>query len=99
MNYHFEWDPAKDRSNIRRRQISFRRASTVFRDPHQLTLYDEDHSEREERWVTFGLDSAGVLLAVVHTFTEMGVSACRIRIISARKAEPPEVAQYQERNR
>jgi uncharacterized DUF497 family protein len=97
VNYHFEWDPAKEQNNIRRRQLSFRRAASVFRDPHQQTLYDEEHSEQEERWITLGIDSVGVLLVVVHTFEQLNEDAYRIRIISARKAESPEVAQYQER--
>ena len=97
MNYHFEWDPAKEQSNIRRRQLSFHRAASVFRDPNQQTLYDEEHSEQEERWITLGIDSTGVLLVVVHTLEQMSEDAHHIRIISARKAEPREVAQYQER--
>jgi uncharacterized DUF497 family protein len=96
VNYHFEWDPVKEQSNVRRRRLSFRRAASVFHDPNQLTLYDEEHSAREERWITLGIDSAGMLLVVVHTFEQLDANACRIRIISARKAEPHEVAQYQE---
>ena len=77
----------------------FRLAATVFHDPNQLTAYDEEHSEEEERWITLGLDSRGVLLVVVHTFTEESEDVIRVRIISARKAEPSEEMQYQERSR
>ena len=99
MYYDFEWDPKKERNNIRRRNLSFRRAATVFHDPNQLTLYDETHSEQEERWITLGLDNGGSLLAVVHTFEQVNEEVYRIRIISARKAEPLEVMQYEEHNR
>jgi uncharacterized DUF497 family protein len=99
LYYDFEWDPNKERNNLRRRQLSFRRAATVFHDPNQLTLYDETHSEQEERWITLGLDSGGILLVVVHTFEQVSDEVYRIRIISARKAESPEMMQYQERNR
>ena len=99
MHYHFEWDPAKEQRNIRRRRLSFRRAASVFRDPKQLTLYDESHSEREERWITLGLDSSGILLVVVHTFEQVSEEVYNIRIISARKADALEDHQYQESNR
>ena len=99
MYYDFEWDPKKERNNIRRRNLSFRRAATVFHDPNQLSLYDQTHSEQEERWLTLGLDSNGILLVVVHTFEQVNEEVYRIRIISARKAGPEEVMQYQERNR
>jgi uncharacterized protein len=97
--YDFDWDPQKEQANIRRRNLSFRLAATAFHDPHQLTVYDENHSEEEERWITLGLDSRGVLLVVVHTFTEESEDVVRIRIISARKAESLEVMQYEEQSR
>jgi len=97
--YDFEWDPKKEQANIRRRNLSFRLAATVFHDQNQLAAYDEEHSEEEERWITLGLDSRGVLLVVVHTFTEENEDVIRVRIISARKAEPSEEMQYQERSR
>ena len=56
MLYDFDWDPGKERANIRKHGISFRQASGVFRDPNQLSLYDEEHSENEDRWITIGLD-------------------------------------------
>jgi uncharacterized DUF497 family protein len=34
--------------------VSFRLASTVLRDPLALSVYDEEHSENEERWATLG---------------------------------------------
>jgi len=51
IRYHFDWNPIK---NQRKHNLSFRQAATVFRDPSQLSIYDEDHSENEERWITIG---------------------------------------------
>ena len=99
MRYEFDWDPNKERSNIRKHHISFRQAASVFRDPNQLSVYDEEHSQDEERWVTIGLDSAGVLRVVVHTFEQVEEELCQIRIISARKAASAEESQYREVNR
>ncbi|MEP7339636.1 MAG: BrnT family toxin [Acidobacteriota bacterium] len=98
MRYQFDWDPVKERKNLRRRRISFRQAATVFRDPNQLTLFDEGHSEKEDRWITLGFDSTGALRVVVHTFEQVEEELCRVRIISARKATSAEQKQYREAN-
>ena len=50
MRYRFEWDPAKEKANIRKHKMSFRKAATVFQDSNQLSIYDEEHSESEDRW-------------------------------------------------
>ena len=98
MQYRFEWDPAKDRANIHKHKVSFRRAATAFRDPNQLSIYDEEHSELEDRWITMGIDEGGVLQVVVHTFNQVDEAECEIRIISARNATRRESRQYQEGN-
>jgi uncharacterized DUF497 family protein len=69
FHYQFEWDPKKARANLRKHEVSFEQATTVFKDPLTLTIYDEDEGEgeREERWVTLGRSETGPLLAVVHT--------------------------------
>jgi uncharacterized DUF497 family protein len=94
LEYRFEWDPAKERSNIRTHGLSFRRAASVFRDPNQLSIYDDEHSDVEDRWITIGIDDVGVARVVVHTFKKVNRDLCVIRIISARKATSPEVQQY-----
>ena len=96
MRYNFDWNPAKEQQNIRKHGINFRQAATVFQDPNQLSVYDEVHSEDEDRWITIGLDSIGVLRVVVHTFEQVNDSACNIRIISARKATSSEAREYRE---
>ena len=98
MHYRFDWDPGKEAQNIRKHKVSFRRAATSFRDPNQLSIYDEEHSEAEDRWVTMGLDSTGILQVVVHTFEQVDERLCEIRIISARKATKREADQYRERS-
>ena len=98
MRYKFDWDPAKEKTNVRKHKVSFRRAATVFRDPNQLSIYDEEHSEYEDRWITMGIDSGGVLRVVVHTFEQIGESLCEIRIVSARKATSREARRYKESN-
>jgi uncharacterized DUF497 family protein len=61
LRYHFNWNPNKEKQNIRKHQVNFRVASTIFRDPYQLTLSDQEHSQDEDRWITIGLDETGIL--------------------------------------
>ena len=95
MQYRFDWDPEKERLNARKHKLTFRRAATVFWDPNQLSIFDEEHSELEDRWITIGLDQIGVLRVVVHTFKILSEDLVEIRIISARKATQKEEQQYQ----
>ncbi|MFM7384183.1 MAG: BrnT family toxin [Microcystaceae cyanobacterium] len=97
MQYHFEWNPTKEKQNLRKHNLNFRQASTVFRDPAQLNLYDEEHSQEEDRWITIGLDETGSLRVIVHTFEQIDKDRCLIRIISARKATLAEQTHYQRR--
>ena len=52
MNYNFEWDPNKEILNKEKHGISFEEAATVFLDPQASTIFDPDHSESENRWIT-----------------------------------------------
>jgi uncharacterized DUF497 family protein len=61
-----------------------------------ISIFDEGHSNDEERWVTIGKDRHDSLLVLVHTFSEMTVEECAIRIISAWKAKKQESKQYEE---
>jgi uncharacterized protein len=97
LRYIFEWDPNKARINLKRhRGISFERASGVFSDPSMVTIFDDEHSEDEDRWITLGVDDTGILLVVVHTFKEQRSGVMNIRIISARKANQEETQAYKE---
>ena len=93
--YRFAWDAAKAASNRRKHGVEFELGATVFRDPLALSVYDEDHSEQEERWITLGQAENDTLLVVVHTFEELAESEARVRIISARPATAHERRQYQ----
>jgi len=76
--------------------VSFQRAGTIFCDPNAISIFDDEHSQEEERWVTIGRDSSSILLVVSHTFREIDTSSCSIRIISARKATKRERKEYEE---
>lgn len=98
MQYKFDWDPRKASANARKHRITFRQAATVFRDPLHLSIYDEEHSADEDRWITLGIGGGGRLLVVIHTFEPIDSENVSVRIISARKATTSEKAQYREVN-
>jgi uncharacterized protein len=97
----FAWDPAKAAANLTKHGVAFARAASVFADALALTVFDEAHSEFEERWFTLGLDSQGKLLAVAHTYTATATApaTARVRIISAREATRSERRQYEDEPR
>ena len=86
----FEWDPDKAASNAAKHAVSFEEAATVFGDPLSLTVYDPDHSQDEDRYITMGSSVDNRLLLVSHTDRED-----RIRIISARLATRRERKAYE----
>jgi uncharacterized DUF497 family protein len=84
----FEWDPKKAEASRRKHGVEFLDAVVVFEDDQAITLLDEHPTE--VRYVTFGMDAEGRVLAVCYT-----VRGDVIRIISARKATARERVQYE----
>ena len=89
----FEWDQHKADANVKKHNVSFENAATAFSDQHSLSLYDEKHSELEDRWITLGKAKNGDIVTIVHTYRKIE-SIETIRIISARKATKNEIQQY-----
>jgi uncharacterized DUF497 family protein len=87
----FEWDPGKAASNLAKHGVPFQEAATVFDDPLALTYFDPDHSDEEDRFITFGLSRDGNVLVVSHTDRDETT-----RIISARKATRKERKSYEQ---
>jgi uncharacterized protein len=83
----FEWDERKRRSNLRKHGLDFADCAAVFA---RLTLTELDSrcDYGETRFVTLGLLGTRVL-SIVHT--ESGEF---VRIISCRKADKSEQADY-----
>ncbi len=94
--FQFEWDPVKAKFNIRKHGVRFEESATIFNDPNMLSIYDEKHSDAEERWMTLGLSTDGGALVVVHTYEEIDDKEAHIRIISSRKATKKEMGIYEE---
>jgi len=93
--FDLEWDPAKAKQNLTKHGVSFGQAATVLLDPLVVNLYDDEHSQDEERWVTLGRSVQGTILVVVHTFDEQPRGNITVRIISARRATKREQKRYE----
>ena len=93
----FEWDPNKEKINIKKHKVSFLEAKTVFYDEDALLIPDPGHSNDEDRFIILGMSSS---------IKELVVSFCErhaedeeelVRIISSRRADRDEKNQYWKR--
>jgi hypothetical protein len=94
MDYCFEWDIEKAKKNEDKHGVRFEEAASVFRDPNALSVFDAEHNQAEDRWLTLGISTAGRLLVVCHTFQGETKDSVAVRLISSRKATQKEVKQY-----
>ncbi len=91
VHMNFEWDRSKAAINLKKHQVSFDEAKTVFFDDFAVQFFDEEHSSDEDRFIMLGMSSGAKLLVVCHCERE---GAEVIRIISARKATTREASFY-----
>ncbi|MGH7964432.1 MAG: BrnT family toxin [Candidatus Binatia bacterium] len=84
----FEWDEVKARSNFLKHGVAFEEAVAAFADPFAI---DAPDLYVPDRFVLIGYSRRARLLFVV--YAERGN---QIRIISARKASPPQRRTYEE---
>jgi uncharacterized protein len=89
----FEWDDRKAGANLARHGVSFEAARLAFADLLGVEIDDRRENYGEDRGVPLGI-VRDRLLAVPYTLRDD-----RIRIISARPAEPFERRLYHEKNR
>jgi hypothetical protein len=87
-----EWDPAKSDANRAKHGLSFETAAELFRSGvDYLAIYDDAHSDDEDRFIAVGPIGRGVIV-VVYTERDDG----RLRIVSARMATTNERRRYEE---
>jgi uncharacterized DUF497 family protein len=84
-----DWDDEKDLRNQAKHGVAFRDAAKVFLDPRHQTRSDFGSPVGDPRWQTVGTTPEGILF-VVHAEQHGDV----VRIISARKADKIEQADY-----
>ena len=85
----FEWDEAKNSACFERRGFDFAYAVRAFLDPHRIVAQDRRLDYGEDRYRLLGTVD-GRVYVVVYT-----VRGSAVRIISARKANPKEVADHE----
>lgn len=87
----FEWDPDKDEVNREKHGFSFDDVTELFTSGNDfLEIYDEGHSDEEDRYIAIGSIRAGLVVVV---YTERADDV--IRIVSARKATKKETELFQ----
>ena len=85
-----DWDEEKNVANQRKHGVSFDEAKELFSSGHDyLEIFDEAHSDDEDRFIAIGPIVRGLVLVV---WTERDEDC--IRIISARWATKYERDQY-----
>lgn len=87
----FDWDPAKNRRNLRDHGTDFVDAKIVFEGP-TWERWDDRDDYGEERWVAIGLVE-GLEITVVYTDLRTKKGVVR-KIISARRATRNEREAY-----
>ena len=90
----FDWNPDKNKSNIRKHGVDFEEAETVFQDEMALELFDDEHSGGEDRYIIIGISSKTRELMVCHCYRN---NSDIVRIISARRATKNEIVLYERR--
>lgn len=87
-----EWDPVKSAANVRKHGLSFEMAAELLTSGiDYLEIYDEKHSDDEDRFIAVGPVARGV---IVVAYTERDDDL--VRIISARMATQNERGHYEE---
>ena len=96
----FEWDDAKALANLRKHDVDFFEAMSLFADPLTITDFDDEHSDDEDRFVSVGRSAPGRLLLAVHTFAEVVIEGeapySFLPIISAREPTAHERRRYEQ---
>lgn len=89
----FEWDDAKATANLAKHGVSFEQAREAFNDPFAIDFVDDRDDYGEHRLILLGMVESRLLI-IAHVLRED-----KVRIISAREAEPHERRRYHEENR
>ena len=94
MNYSWRvrvvWDESKSRTNRKKHGVSFEEASALFsREDDYLEIFDDAHSDEEDRFIAIGPIKKGLVLVV---YTERDEDT--VRLISARWATKLEAELY-----
>lgn len=88
----FEWDDIKAQKNIKKHDVNFDEAMSVFYDEMAKIMDDIGHSRDEGRFIIIGRSARSRLVFVSHCYRENHEI---IRIISAREATKREKKDFE----
>ena len=89
----YGWDPRKADANLRKHDVSFEEAATVFADPFALSFDDPDHSDAQNRFITIGMSDRNRIIFLAHA------DGAEDRIGSSARARRPRLKPMTTRNR
>ena len=101
LHHRFEWDAVKAKANLGKHAVSFEDAATVLADEQgdrfHVEDYDDEHSTKEDRWITSASHPFDRLIALRIVWTSRATGGATItRIIGARVATRQERKVYEE---
>lgn len=88
----FDWDKANINKNWEKHKVNYKEAEEIFVNKPLKILRDIKHSQREERFIAFGITNKNRKLYIVFTIREE-----TIRIISARDQSKKEGKFYEKK--
>lgn len=90
----FEWDKGNEDKNITKHKVTNKETEEVFCSKSLKIFKDIRHSEKEERFVAYGVTSLDRRLTIIFTLRKQ-----KIRVISARDQNKKERRIYEEKNK
>ena len=90
MIVEFEWEESNKHKSLLKHGITNQEAETTFDDPQKIILFDEKHSDMEDRYICIGKSDLGNILYTAFTFRNG-----KVRIISTRPANKKNIANYE----
>ena len=91
----FDWDSEKEKANLEKHGVSFEEAARLLSSGEDyLEIYDESHSQEEDRFIAIGPVAGHIIVVVYADWPED-----TIRLISARPATGTELQLYREYRR
>lgn len=86
----FDWNKNNKDKNWQKHKVDFRECEEVFFNKPLKIFYDKKHSQKEDRFVAFGITNKGRKLTAIFTLRKD-----RIRVISARNQSIKERRKYE----
>lgn len=88
----FDWNKGNIDKNWKRHKVDFRECEEIFSNQPLKIFYDEKHSQKEGRFLAYGITNRQRKLTVIFTIRNK-----KIRVISARNQNRKERRKYEKK--